>query len=218
MIIAPYIEMKPEISDQPVVAGSAWTVAEIVDLVSQGMKARDIRKHLHVKRRTVLSDEAIAAAVSFSRDSYCTPQHVADLLPFHDWDPCSNPRSHVRAHNTCMLERGENGLEVDWFGVFFCNGPFSNLMPFVEKLRASPLVTAAAFLVNVDNSTRWWKELTDQLDSIFFFDSRLKFEPPPGITTTTNNKPQALIAHRAYFEICAPGLFELGAIYERRAA
>lgn len=184
-----------------------------------GRSYRLARIQIGVTKRQ-LPDEAIAACEAFARDSFCTPQHVADVLPHHDWDPCSNPYSHVRADNTCMLERGEDGLsdDVDWFGVLYCNGPFSNLLPFVEKLRRSPRVTAAAFMVNTDNSTAWWKRLTEQLDSIFLFDRRIPFQPYPGITTTTNNKPQALIGSRHYFELCAPGLFELGSIYERRAA
>jgi uncharacterized protein (DUF433 family) len=218
MIIAPHIEVDNDLyGSEPLIAGTRIKVSEVMDLVSAGMTERDMRKHLGVSARD-LTNDAIAAAVAFSRDSFCTPKHIADLLPVHDWDPCSNPHSHIRALRRCCLEHGQNGLEVVWNGVLWCNGPFSNLMPFVEKLAQSPAVTAAGFLVNVDSSTAWWRRLTEQLECIFFFDKRIQFDPAPGVKTSTNNKPQALIAHRAYLDLCDPKLFELGSTYERRRA
>lgn len=52
------------------------------------------------------------------RGSYCTPKYVADALPDFDFDPFSNPRSHIRSALSCQLERGEDGYGEGEPGTF----------------------------------------------------------------------------------------------------
>ena len=70
-------------------------------------------------------------------------------------------------------------------------------------------------MCNVDSSTRWWHSFTEQCACVLLFHKRLPFVPFPGVTKSSNNKPQALIGDRAFFEECKPALFDLGEMYER---
>ena len=137
-----------------------------------------------------------------NRDAWCTPEWLTRLLPFVDLDPCSNPRSTVRAHKTYSLEAGQDGLVLPWFGLVFVNGPYSKLLPWAEKLAAEGAVTGAGFLVNADHSPGWWHVLKNRLRLRFDFDDRLEFDPPPGIESSRNDKPQSLLMDDAFWTKC----------------
>ena len=138
------------------------------------------------------------------RDSWRTPKWLCDLLPEVDLDPASNQLSHVRARRSCCLERGEDGLRVPWNGSVFLNGPYSYMLPWVDKARKWMGSGMDRFLclVKVDPPTRWWKMLTARHYGhrvhMWLFDKRLQHEPPPRIRPSTNNFPSALVEWRAH--------------------
>lgn len=101
-----------------------------------------------------------------STDAQCTPRDLALDLGRFGVDPCSNPRSHIRADRTCMLERGQDGLADPWtidgstsspLASVFCNGPYSAPLPWCERLRAHRAPWCA--LWKLDPTTRWHAEL-----------------------------------------------------------
>lgn len=152
------------------------------------------------------------------RDCWTTPKDLVDRLPMFGLDPCSNPRAHLIAERQLCLERGENGLEEDWseYDSVFVNGPYSNLRPFARKAATA---RAFVFLVNLDPSTKWWKELVRSGGRYRFeFDKRLKFEPPPRIKESTNNKPSALVCNWAGALMVERGLRGLGKWWVNRDA
>lgn len=153
---------------------------------------------------------------SADRDSWCTPPWLTDLLPEVDLDPCSNNRSTVKARQTYDLSRHEDGLKLEWAGRVFCNCPYGNPLPWAQKLDASPLVTACAFLINADPSTKWWRLLASRLTHALFFTKRIQFVPPPGAVPSTNSKPQALLMDSAFLAMCSPRLLSTGAIWSTR--
>ena len=130
----------------------------------------------------------------FTRDCWCTPKWLTDLLPTVTLDPCSNPRSTVKAHRTCSLENGEDGLQRSWKNCsVFCNPPYSKVLPWAEKTRDC---AAFIFLVNCDPSVRWFKELVGNAKTgahLFLFFRRIQFTPPEGIKPSTNPRPQSLV-------------------------
>ena len=150
-------------------------------------------------------------------DCYCTPLWLTERLPIVDLDPCSNPRSHVRAKDACSLETGRNGLEEEWGGSVFLNWPYSNPKPWVKKLNAEVLAgrcTQAIVLPKYDHSTSWWRPLVSHPDTdIWLLDDRLQFDIPPekleemqrawlakgkkGKCPTSNNFCSAIIHRRA---------------------
>jgi len=159
-----------------------------------------------------LLDQA-GGTVSDDRDSWATPAWLTALLPVADLDPCSNDRSTVRAFTSYQLARGEDGLSLPWRGVLYVNPPYSAILPWADKLANSPYVTACAFLINADPSTKWWRRLSSRLDVALFFHQRIKFSPPPGVQTSSNSKPQALMMDRAFLALCPRELLGLGTLW-----
>jgi hypothetical protein len=98
-----------------------------------------------------------------STDAQCTPRDLALDLGTFGIDPCSNPRSHIAAIMKCMLERGEDGLAHSWLDdeseplSAFVNGPYSNPLPWCERLRAHRGPWCA--LWKLDPTTKWHAEL-----------------------------------------------------------
>lgn len=80
-------------------------------------------------------------------------------------DPCSNAHSVVKADVNLRLERGDDGLAVDWTrivagrGGWYCNCPFSagQISRWSAKCRAEGVRSSGILLVNVDTSTEWFR-------------------------------------------------------------
>jgi hypothetical protein len=109
-----------------------------------------------------------------STDAQCTPRELALALGRFDLDPCSNPRSHIIATRTYQLERGENGLTLPWAGLTWVNGPYSDPLPWCQRLRAhsEPWVS----LWKLDTTTAWFAVLVSSGANWAPFRKRLKFE------------------------------------------
>ncbi len=124
----------------------------------------------------------------YNPDAFCTPKWLADALGYFDCDPCSNPRSHIRSGRALSLENGDDGLAAVWMfegerGSIFCNGPYSDPLPWCLKLAAHPGPWCA--LWKLDTTTRWWAELMASGAQWAGFRKRLKFEQP-GKAMTAN--------------------------------
>lgn len=105
----------------------------------------------------------------------CTPRWLADLLPPRDFDPCSNPRSHIKSNYAYSLENGQNGLELAWVGAGFMNWPFSDPMPFATKAvceMESGNTRDLIVLCKLDPSTQWWKKIARPISGSFGARSR----------------------------------------------
>lgn len=115
-----------------------------------------------------------------STDAQCTPRDLALDLGRFDLDVCSNPRSHILADRSFMLERGEDGLALPWTRAdgspasVWCNGPYSDPRPWCERLRAHRAPWAC--LWKLDSTTEWFAQLMIGCDAYGQFRKRLKFE------------------------------------------
>lgn len=140
------------------------------------------------------------------RDCWCTPKWLTALLPQVSLDPCSNPFSTVNARKHIQLEgelngsqRGDvvrgDGLAVSWKNrSVFVNPPYSAIMPWARKADEAK---AFIFLLNNVTSTKWYRELIHNGGAYKFeFDKRLKFDPPPRIKPSSNNRDQVLVCNR----------------------
>lgn len=97
-------------------------------------------------------------------DSYCTPLWLALRMPHRDFDPCSNPRSHIRADWSFSLEKGLDGLKMPWRGTGFQNWPYSSPLPWAQKSIHEMTIgncTDLIVLAKLDPSPAWWDVITE---------------------------------------------------------
>lgn len=121
-------------------------------------------------------------------DHWCTPEAITSLLPEFDLDPCSNPNSTVRAKRRVMLP--EDGLAVPWEGLVFCNPPYSNVMPWVQKAVSSKAAATTVFLLKLDPTTKWYEAvIRNQTQRPRDFRKHIRFAGAP----CTANFPSTLL-------------------------
>jgi len=66
-------------------------------------------------------------------DCLQTPEWVYSKLGQIDLDPCAGVHTYIGLNNWA-IERGENGLEREWYGFVYCNPPFSNKSLWIDKI------------------------------------------------------------------------------------
>ena len=109
-----------------------------------------------------------------STDAQNTPRDLCLDLGWFDLDVASNPRSHIQARASYQLERGQDGLVLPWVGSVWCNGPYSDPLPWCERLRGHQGPWAA--LWKLDSTTAWFSVLVRAADAWAPFRKRLTFD------------------------------------------
>lgn len=150
------------------------------------------------------------------RDCWTTPEWLTELLPRVTLDPCSNPRSSVKATRHVMLEEVSmglaglgweqgDGLAINWKNrSVFCNPPYGNILPWARKADDA---RAFIFLVNVAPTTKWWRALREAGGAYRFeFDKRLAFVPPPRIRPSSNMRDSCLVCNREGWQMIGTAL------------
>ena len=66
-------------------------------------------------------------------DCLRTPHEIHSVLGRIDLDPCAGKNTEIGIKNYA-LERGENGLELEWDGFVYCNPPFSQKGLWIKKM------------------------------------------------------------------------------------
>lgn len=106
------------------------------------------------------------------------------------------------AHNAKAKKfytREDDGLKKSWAvkqgyskkRVAWCNPPYSNVMPWVEK---GLVETDWFMLLKNDPSTKWFQKLVyDQLTQFFFLCPRVQHVAPPGVRYSSNSFSSVLI-------------------------
>ena len=113
-------------------------------------------------------------AAADSTDAQNTPRDLCIELGWFDLDVASNPRSNLQARSSYQLERGQDGLALPWVGSVWCNGPYSNPLPWCERLACHQAPWAA--LWKLDSTTAWFSVLVRAADAWAPFRKRLTFE------------------------------------------
>jgi len=130
------------------------------------------------------------------RDTWCTPDEVFNYyrrLYQYTLDVCAS------ASNTKLSDyftEENSALEGDWsqHSRAWCNPPYSNILPFVERAVHFKDTTETSFLVPLDSSTKWFKlALAHAKDVRLIVGGRIQFIPPDGVVASSNNKASCLI-------------------------
>lgn len=150
-----------------------------------------------------------------ARGAYRTPKWLADLLGPYDLDPFSNPLSHIHATESCTLELGGDGFGDNTPGSYRTrNGARLKHATDATKLWFQPDYqfvlrgfnhyrhTRWTALLRFDPRPEWFDAVYDasELVAVLRHDPDGKpfgFEPPPGITASSNTFPHALFFKHA---------------------
>lgn len=114
-------------------------------------------------------------------DSWSTPPWLMSV--FDGWfDPCPI--------------NGTGGLDCEWKDRTYCNPPYSNPLPWVQKaIEESKQGKLVVMLLHIDFTTKWCRELLAADAHFFYSGERLKFTTlEPGYAANRNpQKPSMLV-------------------------
>ena len=80
------------------------------------------------------------------------------------------------ADDACPLGGNVNGLMREWKSPCFCNPPYSDILPWMDKAAAEASQgKTVVLLVPSRTDTRWWHEYAMRAAEIRFIRGRLKF-------------------------------------------
>jgi len=82
-----------------------------------------------------------------------------------------------------------NGLLQPWDRPVWCNPPYSNITPWVQ--RAAQRKQTCVFLVPLSTSEKWWREWVQPFADIVYLPKRIKFVGADCVF----NKPQAIVIY-----------------------
>lgn len=124
-----------------------------------------------------------------------SPELVAKLGHF-DLDPCSpNNLPWKLADKFYSLENGEDGLALPWVGRVWLNSPYSNWVPFTEKLKNHG--NGISLMFCRCETKGWFNHVWNDADSILFIKGRIKFIKSDFSGSGSSTAPSVLIAYGA---------------------
>lgn len=134
------------------------------------------------------------------KESYETPAWLFNYLNnrFHfDLDVAA-----TEANTKCKYFL-QNALDygAEWKGNVFCNPPYSNIMPWIEKACKETFLercNLAVFVLPMDLSTKWGYYCSRYARNIVFLvGGRVKFVAPGGVKTISNAKGTMIVIFRS---------------------
>ena len=108
-------------------------------------------------------------------DKLRTPKWVLDELGHIDLDPCAGEFTKIGDTNW-WDGRGENGLELEWFGFVYCNPPFSQ-----KEIWAKKMIDHAngIFIVPERGSAPWFGPIAEVSVYHFIMGKKINFDGGP---------------------------------------
>ena len=122
---------------------------------------------------------------SSESDGWYTPTWMVDaarlVLGKIDTDPatCAAAQAIVRA--ATWYTATENGLVQPWHGAVWCNPPYSDPLPWAERLARlyqAGEIDAGMMLVNCSCSPKWAQHLWKHADAVCLLSKRINFWHP----------------------------------------
>lgn len=144
-----------------------------------------------------------------ANDEWLTPKHIIDALGSFDLDPCCPfvmPWRTARVMLTNQMKgrvpqglkervrpKFGDGLLEDWKGRVWLNEPFSDPLPWIEKMvdHGNGIILAPA----KSTDTRWCQLLLNTADSVLFLDDRISFCYPNGVQSKGKWSPYLFAAY-----------------------
>lgn len=91
-----------------------------------------------------------------------------------------------------------DGLRRTWGSVNWCNPPYSDIPPWIEKAyqEMTDCGNTTVLLLPVDPSVGWWSKALFATEIRFLVGGRVQFVPPPGVTPSSNKGGSCLAIFR----------------------
>ena len=134
------------------------------------------------------------------KDSWQTPIEIFNKLDLEFNFTCDVAAS--LENKLCGLSYGEmeNALNQQWYDCNWCNPPYSDITPWVNKaIEQHGLGQTTVMLIPADTSVKWFKLAYESCNEVRFISGRISF-----INTDTqkpvngNNKGSVLFIWRGY--------------------
>lgn len=139
-----------------------------------------------------------------------TPKSLFDKLDLEFLFTGDVAASHSNALSENFYTEEDNALNQRWFKVSWCNPPYDNIKPWVEKaIQQHKKGKTIVMLVPADTSVQWFKSAFNSCNEVRFISGRLSFinaetqKPVSG-----NNKGSVLFIWRAYCKSHSVSLIE----------
>lgn len=134
-----------------------------------------------------------------ARDAWATPPQIAQHWIerfFLEVDVCASAANH-KCPSYFTAE--DDGLAQEWTRRAWCNPPYSEIMPWVEKALASPSWTVLLLPARTD--AKWFHRITES-DRVSWYLSRgrVRFVPAEGVKESSPNIGNAI------FVVCGVGI------------
>lgn len=127
-------------------------------------------------------------------DVWLTPPKLINSLGEFDLDPCCpNNLPWKTAKEFYSLENGQDGLKLPWVGRIWLNPPYSNWVPFIEKLKNHS--NGIALIFARTETKGFFDHVWEDADSIFFLKRRVKFVKADLSSGGSSTAPSVLIAY-----------------------
>lgn len=111
-------------------------------------------------------------------DVWLTPREVLDALGPFDLDPCAVTEPRPWPTAAVHYTEADDGLSMPWHGFVWCNPPYSNVRPWLERMAAHSKGIALIF---ARTETRTFHEFVWQRASCVLFPlGRLSFRRADG--------------------------------------
>lgn len=122
--------------------------------------------------------------MSKQSDEYATPQYIYDHIT-GIFGKCALDVCATRDNSKCGIShynKYENGLDRTWRQTNWCNPPYSDSMPWVQKAlyEANNSGSKTIMLLMADTSTKLFNFCLIQADLIAFCDKRIRFDGAKG--------------------------------------
>lgn len=131
---------------------------------------------------------------NITTDVWLTPPALIDSLGKFDIDPCCpNNLPWKTAKWFYSLENGQDGLKLPWPGRVWLNPPYSNWVPFLEKLKNHN--NGIALIFARTETKGFFDHVWENADSILFLKRRVKFVKADLSSGGSSTAPSILIAY-----------------------
>lgn len=117
-------------------------------------------------------------------DCLQTPKWVYSQLGEIDLDPCAGINTNIGRENY-VVERGENGLLLDWQGFVYCNPPFSQKELWIQRMSEHD---NGILILPERGSAPWFGPLAKRCGAYFVMGKKINFIGGP----SSNNLGSAL--------------------------